>query len=387
MGRLKGLRIGRGLLLLLLVSLLVVILIFSGCLAGSTRPLGWSGVAVSGNSLYFGSSDGKLVALDGASGNPDWQVSLAGDSGGGGFSCVGGASSVGIYGMPLAVGELIYVSGYNGTVYAINANSGNLRWQYPRVDEDGLGSITGGVALNGENIYFGSFNGNIYALNAATGDLEWQFTTGNRVWATPVVLDGRVYIGSFDKMLYALDATNGNQLWAFEAEAAVASTAQVVDGTVYFGTLDRTFFAVNAADGSLEWSFPGGDAGSDGPQGWFWAKPLVYEGTIYAPNLDGKVYVLDASDGQKLREFDLGSPAAAASVLIGSLIIVASDEGKVYVIDHVTQEIRLLTDLAVKLVAPITAGDGVVYVHTQENETVYALDPVARVVVWSHPVQ
>jgi outer membrane protein assembly factor BamB len=372
---------------MLLVSLLAIILIFSGCIPGGTRPLGWSGVAVAGDSLYFGSSDGKLVALEGVNGNPDWQVSLAGDSGGGGLSCAGGASSVGIYGMPLAVGELIYVSGYNGTVYAINADSGNLRWQYPRVEEAGLGSITGGVALAGENIYFGSFDGNIYALNAATGDLEWQFATGNRVWATPVVLDGRVYIGSFDKMFYALDAANGSQLWAFDAGSAVASTAQVVGGTVFFGSLDRTFFALDAADGSLEWSFPAGDAGSNGPQGWFWAKPLVYSGAVYAPNLDGKVYVLNAANAQKLNEYDLGSPAAAAPALMGNLIVVASDEGKVFVIDHNTEEIRLLTDLAVRLVAPITAGDGVVYVHTQENETVYALDPEARVVIWSHPVQ
>ena len=385
MARLRGLLSGRG--LLLLVALLTLALIFSGCIPGGTRPLGWSGVAVAGENLYFGSSDGKLVALSTANGNPRWQVSLAGDSGGGGLSCAAGASSVGIYGLPLVEGELIYVSGYNGKIYAINADSGNLRWQYPREGEAGLKPIAGGVALFGDNIYFGSFDGNIYALNAATGDLEWQFATGNRVWATPVISDGHIYIGSFDNMFYALDAASGSQLWAFDTEAAVASTAQVVDGTVFFGSLDRTFFALNASDGSLKWKYPTGDAGSNGPQGWFWAKPLVYDGAIYAPNLDGKVYVLDTASGQKLDEYDLGSAAAAAPVLVGNLIVVASDEGKVYVIDGDSQDIRLLTDLNVKLVSPITAGEGIVYVHTQENETVYALDPEARVIIWSHPVE
>ncbi len=385
MARLRGLLSGRG--LLLLVALLTLALIFSGCIPGGTRPLGWSGVAVAGENLYFGSSDGKLVALSTANGNPRWQVSLAGDSGGGGLSCAAGASSVGIYGLPLVEGELIYVSGYNGKIYAINADSGNLRWQYPREGEAGLKPIAGGVALSGENIYFGSFDGNIYALNAATGDLEWQFATGNRVWATPVISDGRIYIGSFDNMFYALDAASGSQLWAFDTEAAVASTAQVVDGTVFFGSLDRTFFAINASDGSLKWKYPTGDAGSNGSQGWFWAKPLVYDGAIYAPNLDGKVYVLDTASGQKLDEYDLGSAAAAAPVLVGNLIVVASDEGKVYVIDGESQDIRLLTDLNVKLVSPITAGEGIVYVHTQENETVYALDPEARVIIWSHAVE
>jgi outer membrane protein assembly factor BamB len=384
MARLRGLLSGKG--LLLLVVLLTLALIFSGCLPGGTRPLGWSGVAVAGDNLYFGSSDGKLVALDAVNGNPDWQTSLAGDSGGGGLSCAGGTSSVGIYGIPASDGEVLYTTGYNGRVYAVNADSGTPRWQYPREDNDSLGSITGGVALAGDNLFFGSFDGNVYALNAATGDLEWQFATGNRVWATPVVVGGQIFIGSFDSTFYALDAESGSQLWSFDAGAAVASTALVVDGTVYFGSLDRTFFALDAADGSLEWSFPAGDAGSDGPQGWFWAEPLVYGGAVYAPNLDGKVYVMDAASGQLLNEYDLGSPAAAAPALMGNLIVVASDEGQVYVIDGDEQEIRLLTDLAVRLVAPITAGDGVVYVHTQENETVYALDPEARVIIWSHPV-
>jgi len=385
MARLRSLLTGKG--LLLLVLLLTLALVFSGCLSGSTRPLGWSGVAVAGENLYFGSSDGRLVALSTANGNPRWQVSLAGDSGGGGLSCASGASSVGIYGLPLVAGELVYVSGYNGKIYAINADSGNLRWQYPREGDTGLKPITGGVVLSGGNIYFTSFDGNIYALNAATGDLEWQFATGDRIWVAPVISDGRVYIGSFDKMFYALDAASGSQLWAFDAGAAVASTALVVDGTVFFGSLDRTFYALNASDGNLKWKYPTGEAGSNGPQGWFWAKPLVYDGAIYAPNLDGKIYVLDAANGQKLSEFDLGSAAAAAPVLVGNLIVVASDEGKVYVIDGDSQDIRLLTDLNVKLVSPITAGEGIVYVHTQENETVYALDPEARVIIWSHAVE
>lgn len=384
MARLRGLLTGKG--LLLLVALLATVLIISGCLPGGTRPLGWSGVAVAGENLYFGSSDGQLVSLITASGKLDWQVSLAGDAGGGGLGCAGGASSVGIYGMPVSDGEVLYTTGYNGRVYAVKVN-GATRWQYPRESDAGLGPITGGVALAGDKLVFGSFDGNIYALSAATGDLEWQFATGNRVWATPVILDGRIYIGSFDNMFYALDAASGSQLWAFDAGAAVASTAQVVDGTVFFGSLDRTFYALNASDGSLKWKYPSGDAGSNGPQGWFWAKPLIYGGAVYAPNLDGKIYVLDMASGQKLDEYDLGSAAAAAPVLVGNLIVAASDEGKIYVIDGDSQDIRLLTDLAVKLLSPITAAEGIVYVHTQENETVYALDPLAREEVWNYPVQ
>jgi len=58
-------------------------------------------------------------------------------------------------------------------------------------------------------VYIGSYDNNVYALDAGTGALLWQYTTGQPVASSPAVADGVVYVGgSFDHELYAFHLPN-----------------------------------------------------------------------------------------------------------------------------------------------------------------------------------
>ena len=48
-------------------------------------------------------------------------------------------------------------------------------------------------------VYVGSGDHNVYAIDAQSGALRWKFVTGNIVHASPAVADGIVYIGSWDR--------------------------------------------------------------------------------------------------------------------------------------------------------------------------------------------
>jgi outer membrane protein assembly factor BamB len=50
----------------------------------------------------------------------------------------------------------------------------------------------------------GSWNGDVYALAAETGDLRWTLKTGEDVRGFPTLHGGWVYAGSLDKALYAV---------------------------------------------------------------------------------------------------------------------------------------------------------------------------------------
>src|SRR6202035_6079362 len=65
-------------------------------------------------------------------------------------------------------------------------------------------------------VYFGSGDGYVYALNATSGALVWQFKTGDIVHASPAIADGNVFIGSWDSYMYALDASTGAERWRFK---------------------------------------------------------------------------------------------------------------------------------------------------------------------------
>ncbi len=70
------------------------------------------------------------------------------------------------------------------------------------------------VAIAHGCVYFGSSaDGKVYALDAATGQVRWQFITGGAVRLAPAVWKDRVLVGSDDGYVYCLSAKSGELLW------------------------------------------------------------------------------------------------------------------------------------------------------------------------------
>jgi outer membrane protein assembly factor BamB len=354
--------------LLLLVTLLLGGVTIFGCLPGG-QPEGWSGGTIANGTLFQGSMEGKLVALNASDGSRLWEVTLETVETGG-FGCAPSATLAPIYGTPVVDGDLVYVGGYNGRVYAISWSKRAKEWKYPAGENDHLQPIVGGPVVSGGKVYFGCADNKVYALDADSGDWEWEFQTGDKIWSTPAIDGDTLYIGSFDKKLYALDIITGEEKWSepFETEGTITSTPLVHDGTVYIGSFDRHLYAVDATNGQQIWQFPVEGEAENNPENWFWAKPVVYNNTIYAGNLDGKVYILNAGTGDEVVDaIDLGSPVSSSPVLVGNSIVVATEEGVVYAIDTANNEKKKLVDLEEKIFASLFASDGVVYVHTDED--------------------
>ncbi len=356
---------GKTVLLLVMILALTGGFIGVGCIRG-LQPIGWSGTVVVDGTLFVGTKEGRLVEVNVADGSRQWSEPLkmpasgglgcAGPTAGGG--CAAQPSGVAIYGTPAVAGELVYIGGYNGKIYAFNSDSLAVRWIYPR--EGYLKAIIGGPLVMSDRVYFSTSDGKVYALDAATGDKEWELQIGDKIWSTPAGDGDTIYIGSFDHKLYALDAESGRERWDFEAQGAMASTPLVYDNKVYVGSLDRYLYAVDAADGRQAWKFMG--------ESWFWAKPVAYNDVIYAPCLDGKVYILDAERGVEVAEaVDLGSPISSSPVLVGDEVIVASQAGMIYALDTGSNEGRQLTSIEKEVYSPLGAGGGIVYIHTQDS--------------------
>jgi outer membrane protein assembly factor BamB len=369
--------------------LLLAGLTLFGCTGVRSSPEGGSGGTIADGTLFlcpgikqagggFGCTppllEGKLVAVNTSDGNRLWEVALeASRATGGGFGCAPSAIPVAIYGSPAVAGDLVYIAGYNGRIYAISASTRLSQDRY--VNETSPQPIIGGPVVAGDMVYLGSADGRVYALNGTSLEKEWEFPTGGKLWSTPAIDGDTLYIGSFDKKLYALNAGDGTERWAFETEGAIISTPLVYDNTVYIGSFDRYLYAVDAGGGSLKWKF--------GADKWFWVKPVAFNNTIYAPCLDGKVYILNAEVGGEVADaVDLGSPISSSPVLAGSSVIIASEEGKVYALDTTSNQIKLLADLGEAIYAPLSTSDGVVYVYTS-SQNLYALNAESGATLWS----
>jgi len=101
---------------------------------------------------------------------------------------------------PAVAGGTVYAGSDDGTVYALDAATGGLRWAYTAGDSVSDPAVAGGA------VYVGSHYGKVYALDAATGHLRWVYTTGIMPDSGPAAARGTVYLGSEDNKVYALNA-------------------------------------------------------------------------------------------------------------------------------------------------------------------------------------
>ena len=117
------------------------------------------------------------------------------------------ATPGGNFSSPAVVNGTLYFGSEDYSVYALDAATGAAIWTYPT----GF-YVHSSPAVAKGLLYIGSENWKVYGLNAHTGARLWSYRTGGGIWSSPVVANGVVYVGSSDKNLYALDARTGSKL-------------------------------------------------------------------------------------------------------------------------------------------------------------------------------
>jgi len=112
---------------------------------------------------------------------------------------VGGA----IRGTPAWEGETLYVGTVDSSVYALNLYGGNQSWRFPA-----SGPVNSGLATDGSTVYVGDDDGYVYAIDITTTTPapRWKFRAGRAVRSQILLANGVVYFGSLDHYVYALRA-------------------------------------------------------------------------------------------------------------------------------------------------------------------------------------
>jgi outer membrane protein assembly factor BamB len=116
-------------------------------------------------------------------------------------------------------------------------------------------------------------DGIVRAMNAVNGHLRWKAYTGGAVRYPPTIWKGRAIVGSGDGCVYAYEAKTGRLLWRFRAAPAerkipfygsllstwpVASGVLIEKGIAYFAAgivnYDGTYvYAIDAETGKIKW--------------------------------------------------------------------------------------------------------------------------------------
>jgi outer membrane protein assembly factor BamB len=207
----------------------------------------------------------------------------------------------------------LYFGSSDGNLYALNAFTGKKKWAFKTG-----GLIHTSPALYQGKIYFGSWDRFFYAIDAKTGKLQWKFETGNQpvyhvlegIQASPACADSRVYFGSRDGNFYALDAGTGKTVWKYAADNSwVLTTAAVKDGMVYLGTSDTyLFLGFDAKTGKEKIRYK--------TNGYVYSSPAIAGNTAYFGDFSGSLCAVDLSTGKLKDKFTTtGRAENAAKVL------------------------------------------------------------------------
>jgi len=175
-------------------------------------------------------------------------------------------------------------------IYAINAQNGAVRWRF---ESDAYMHISGPPTVANQLLYVGT-SGSVehpeqsrcYALDAETGTLRWEYPLGNG-YAGAVIHGESIYVSSGDRHLYALDKHNGSLRWKYRFADPTSNTATIVGNVV----LIHGVYALSSVDGTLLWH-----------KDLKWCTPsVVVDGVVYLASGDGRgrsiLYALDASNG------------------------------------------------------------------------------------------
>ena len=268
-----------------------------------------SSPAVHHGVVFFGAGDGMIYALDGRAGYEEWRYET-------------GAS---ISSSPAVADGIVYIGSDDHFVYALNETTGVLVWQV----ETGAIVYSSPVVVDGV-VYIGSEDRNVYALNAATGAEVWRFATEGEVDGTPAVVNGTLYIGSDDNNVYALDARTGEEVWRSDVESDIVGAVAVADGRVYIGSDGNEVVALDASTGKRIWRFP--------TEAMTSSSPAVADGVVYVGSSDWRVYALDAETGRLLWDHTTGREVVSSPALAGGLMYIGSGDRRVYAFGTVAVE-------------------------------------------------
>ena len=273
-----------------------------------------SSPVVAQGSVYFGSGDGNLYALDAATGQLRWKFQT-GDV---------------VHASPAYADGVVYVGSWDSYLYAVDAATGREKWRFKSGDDplihNQVGFQSSPAVVNGV-VYVGCRDSNLYAIDARTGREKWRFPTGQSwVISSPAVSGGKVFFATSDTSLYlVVDADTGKAVLQQQGKAYVFSSPAVAGDVVLLGVLNGTLEARDLVSGALLWEFQT-DA-SRRNIGWVLTAERKFNNALlyHSGWREGPAIAAD-------REFSVGSIFSSPLVVAG-VVYFGSTDGNLYAIE------------------------------------------------------
>lgn len=281
---------------------------------------------------------------------------------------------------PALDAEKIYFGTDQGTVFALNQETGGVVWKFQVGIRPRGSQIISDIILHEKALFFASYNGNVISLDTTNGKINWIFSDADWVGSSPALSpkNNTLYVGlnrgwfhRKKNFIYALDMKSGKLKWRGEITSFIRGNIAVtpdeemiitggvdgdifvfrkdggrawqakVDGAIhgsfvfedtgqyaYFGTTKGALYKITSKTGLVEKKFRA-DA-------HMMTTPVIHKGKIIFTSLDKSVYCLDIMTSKELWRFRTMGRVFAAPTIWNDLVLVGSNDARLYALDSLT---------------------------------------------------
>nr|WP_135506488.1 PQQ-like beta-propeller repeat protein [Roseovarius aestuariivivens] len=283
------------------------------------------GLAYADGQLYVSSGFGLLTALDAASGGEIWQQNLR-------------ASGTG---SPSVAGDLVYVVAGDEVGWALERDTGRIRWQLGATPD--LQNFMGAPApaLSDKYVVFAYGSGEVQGAFRKGGLRRWDaqlagdrdgFSTGlvGDITGGPVIDGDRVYVGNHAGRTVALSLGNGERLWT--APEGPLNPIWPAGNSIFLVSDRNELLRLSAEDGRRIWgrALPFFTKSKPKRQAEIFAHhgPIIAGGRLIVVSNDGLMRFFDPTNGAPLGQISMPGGATTNPVVAGGTLYVVTTSGQ-----------------------------------------------------------
>ena len=282
----------------------------------------YSAPVASADRIFFNTSDGWVVAVDGQ-GAELWSKQLMRTPRSGGDPVPERFEA------PIACFDSAVLLGSSyGTLYALEAATGETRWSFD-VDGPVLGTVNMIKAPSDSEtdrlVVIDQDDGALQCLDVASGEALWRTEGIDRCDGSPSVADDIIVFGSCAAALHVFSVSDGALLRNIELgdDSQVAGGVALEAELAFSGSHSGKVFHANTRTGAVIWTNEDSDAE-------VFTTPAVDDTWVVFGSLDGNVYALDRTTGATVWTFETsGEPSSA---IIADDTVVFSSAGTLYLL-------------------------------------------------------
>jgi len=189
-------------------------------------------VALSNNFIVYGGCDGWIRVVD----------------------CISGVQTdsleVEIYipASPAISGDWCYIADHSGNIHEIKLDNGKIASHKKIIESQDKNSAFVSVpAVSDKMVYIVSGDRNIYAINRKDGSIAWKYLLkGDTGESSPVVCNDKLLVCTKSGIISIHDAKTGNLLWEYDTGERIDASPAVINGYFYVLTFKGTLFCFSS---------------------------------------------------------------------------------------------------------------------------------------------